>query len=362
MARDIDKNIVTVADAVRLCGGIPDEPAEFSAPAVILPEPPETSAAFKPKRLPLWRKITAALCGITAAGIFFYAAGITDLTKLVNKDGMTELAGGQLVLYAVFVAALFGVVASVGRRSAKPPQAEQKKEKRKLPRRTAAAAVMILLFIPLTLFIGVEYLGDGSYNVISTAVLLECMLPFFLIFEGRRPKARELVTIAVLCAIGVAGRAAFFMLPQFKPVMAVAIIAGVALGGETGFLVGSVTMLVSNIMFAQGPWTPWQMFCMGIIGHLAGILYQKGLLRRTRGSLCVYGALSAIVIYGGIMDPVSALMWSSGLNWKILLTYYVSGFPMNCIHAAATWLFLWFAAEPMLEKLERVKTKYGLLT
>ena len=141
-----------------------------------------------------------------------------------------------------------------------------------------------------------------------------------------------------------------------------AIIAGVALGGETGFLVGSVTMLVSNIMFAQGPWTPWQMFCMGIIGHLAGILYQKGLLRRTRGSLCVYGALSAIVIYGGIMDPVSALMWSSGLNWKILLTYYVSGFPMNCIHAAATWLFLWFAAEPMLEKLERVKTKYGLLT
>lgn len=56
----------------------------------------------------------------------------------------------------------------------------------------------------------------------------------FLIFEGHKPQARELVIIAVLCAIGVAGRAAFFMLPQFKPVMALTIIAGVAFGGRPG--------------------------------------------------------------------------------------------------------------------------------
>ena len=57
--------------------------------------------------------------------------------------------------------------------------------------------------------------------MIALLILLECMLPFFLVFEGRKPKARELVVIAVLCAIGVAGRAVFFMLPQFKPVMAI---------------------------------------------------------------------------------------------------------------------------------------------
>lgn len=98
--------------------------------------------------------------------------------------------------------------------------------------------------------------------------------------------------IAVLCALGVAGRAAFFMLPQFKPVMALTIISGVALGGETGFLVGAVTMLVSNILFSQGAWTPFQMFCMGIIGFLAGVLFRKGLLRRSRGR-CVPSARSA---------------------------------------------------------------------
>lgn len=192
-------------------------------------------------------------------------------------------------------------------------------------------------------------------------ILLETMLPFFLIFEGRNPQARELTIIAVICAIGVAGRAAFFMLPQFKPVMALSIIAGVAFGGETGFLVGAMTMLTSNILFGQGPWTPWQMFAMGVIGFLAGVLFRKGWLRRSRVSLCVFGGLSAVIIYGGIVNPASALMWAGTLNPKILLTYYLAGFPMDCIQAAATWLFLWFAAEPMLERLERIKVKYGLV-
>lgn len=183
-----------------------------------------------------------------------------------------------------------------------------------------------------------------------------------MIFEGRKPKARELTIIAVLCALGIAGRAAFFMLPQFKPVLALTIIAGVALGGETGFLVGAITMLVSNIMFSQGPWTPWQMFAMGIIGFLAGILYKKGILRRSRISLCVFGAISAIVIYGGIINPSSALIWGNeALNWNIIISYYVAGFPMDCIHAIATAIFLWFISDSMLEKLDRIKMKYGLL-
>ena len=151
------------------------------------------------------------------------------------------------------------------------------------------------------------------------------------------------------------------MLPQFKPVLALTILSGAALGAESGFLVGAMTMLASNMLFSQGPWTPWQMFGMGIIGFLAGILFQTGPLRPRRNGLCVFGALSAVVVYGGILNASSAILAGGGLNGKILLTYYLSGLPMDCVHAFATALFLWFGAEPMLEKLERIKTKYGLL-
>ena len=231
----------------------------------------------------------------------------------------------------------------------------------KLQKRTMAAAGLILLAIPFTLFISVYYLGSRKYNLISLVILLETILPFFLVFEGRKPKARELIIIATLCAIGVAGRAAFFMLPQFKPVIALTIIAGVAFGGESGFLVGAMTMLVSNMLFSQGPWVPWQMFAMGIIGFLAGVLFRKGFLQRKKLSLCIFGLISAIFIYGGIMNPAAALLSASKISWNMLLPYYLTGFPMDCVQGGATFLFLWFAAEPMLEKLDRIKVKYGLV-
>ena len=236
-----------------------------------------------------------------------------------------------------------------------------KEEKNKLQKRTMLAAGLILLAIPLTLFISVYYLGSRKYNLISLLILLETMLPFFLVFEGRKPKARELVTIAALCAIGVAGRAAFFMLPQFKPVIALTIIVGVAFGGESGFLVGAMTMLVSNMLFSQGPWMPWQMFAMGIIGFWAGVLFRKGLLQRKRLSLCIFGVISAVLVYGGIMNPAAAMISASKINLNIILAYYTTGFPMDCVQGLATGMFLWLAAEPMLEKLDRIKVKYGLV-
>ena len=361
MARGLLPGAVTAEDVIAACGGeLPPAPI-LPEDGGILPEPDADSTSWKPPKLPLWRKAIAALAGLAALIVFFQAVGMTDLTALIRSDGMTSAADRQLWLDVGFIAALTVFAAAIGRRSRPPVDIQTPREKRKLTKRTIAASVLILLLIPITLFVGTFYLANRKYYFISLLILLETMLPFFLVFEGRKPQARELVLLAVLCAIGVAGRAAFFMLPEIKPVMALTIIAGVALGGETGFLVGSMTMLASNVMFSQGPWTPWQMFSMGIIGFLAGVLFRKGWLRRSRQSLCAFGIFAAIVIYGGLMNPASVLMWENELNWKIILTYYLTGFPVDCVHAAGTALFLLFGAEPMLEKLDRIKVKYGLV-
>ena len=238
---------------------------------------------------------------------------------------------------------------------------QNEKSKRKISKRTKIATLLILFLIPITIFIGIYYLGDKKYYFISLLIILETMIPFAFAFENRKPKARELVIISALCAIGVAGRTAFFMLPQFKPVAAIVIISGVAFGGETGFLVGAITAFVSNFFFGQGPWTPWQMFSFGIIGFLAGIMFQKGILRKTKTDMCVFGFLVTFVIYGGIMNPASVIMWQSNININMVLSSYVMGMPFDFIHAVSTVFFLFFAAEPMLEKLERIKIKYGLI-
>ena len=235
------------------------------------------------------------------------------------------------------------------------------KHKGKLSKRTIASMFLILILIPVTIWIGITLFDDRKYFVISLAIAVYCMLPFFLIFEGRKPQARELLTIAVLVAIAVAGRAAFFMVPSFKPVVAVTIISAVCFGAESGFLVGALSMLSSNMLFGQGPWTPWQMFAFGMIGFLAGILYQKGILKARKADLCIFGFLSVFLIYGGIMNPASALMAYGTITWQSLLAFYISGAPVDLVHALSTVIFLWFLSRPLLEKLERIKKKYGLI-
>ena len=360
IARDVLSDAVTPEDVIVACGGTVEPEAELPEYQRIPPAPEKETRTVK--KLPVWRKILAAVSGIASLALIVQAIGVTDLTKLVDAGGLTGLAGDQLKLYGILLLSLLVFALSIGRRADRPDYLVQTPlEKRKLHKRTVIATLLILLLIPLTLFAGVYYFAGRKYYFISLLILLECMLPFFLIFEGRKPQARELVLIAVLVALNVAGRAAFFMLPEFKPVVAMTILAGVAFGGETGFLVGAMTMLVSNMLFSQGPWTPWQMFAMGIIGWLAGVLYRKGVLRRGRLSLCIFGVIASTIIYGGIMNPASALMWAHTINWKIILSYYITGLPVDLVRAAATFVFLWLGAEPMLEKLDRVKVKYGLV-
>lgn len=315
-------------------------------------------ASEKPP-LPLWRRIGAAVFGIAAAVVYFIAAKTESFGEMLSEGGVNTLGTRQLLFYGAVLlcAAASAAFCGAGRRRTGVHAAKA----RKLPKRTAAAIAVTAALVPLTLWAGAVLIPQGQYYITALLILAECMAMFFLAFEGRRSKARELVIVAVLCALAIAGRAAFFMLPQFKPILAVAVISGAAFGGETGFLVGALSMLVSNMMFAQGPWTPWQMFAAGMVGATAGLLCHAGLLRRSKTALCVYGALAALVIYGGIMNPASSLLWSGGeLNVTLIMGSFVTGLPMDCVHAAATAMFLWFLAEPLLERLERVRGKLGL--
>ena len=129
---------------------------------------------------------------------------------------------------------------------------------------------LVIIGIPAVLLLSWQ-MGDRKYYLTSMLVLLCAVAAFWLSFERRRPKTREMVLIAVMCAIAVASRAAFIMFPQFKPIVGIVMICGMALGPQAGFMTGSISAFVSNFIFGQGAWTPWQMFAMGMIGFLAGL-------------------------------------------------------------------------------------------
>lgn len=219
--------------------------------------------------------------------------------------------------------------------------------------------LIFLVAIPFTIYVGMNFLQDRKYLFISLLIILECMIPVYMTFEKKKRGARELVLIAVFVALAIASRVLFYMLPEFKPVTAMVILGGMAFGANAGFFIGSTTMLVSNIYFGQGPWTPWQMFAMGMVGFVAGIIFGK---KKPSPAvvllLSIYGFVSSVVIYGGIMNSGTAFMAGEIVGIESLIPYYMSGIVFDLIRAAATFLFLLILTVPVIDRLNRVLIKY----
>lgn len=209
-------------------------------------------------------------------------------------------------------------------------------------------------------------IGGRSYVAGSVAVVLCSLVPFFVRFESRRPQARELVIVAVMAALAVASRLAFAWAPGFKPIFAVIMVSGVALGPSTGFFVGAVSALASNFLFGQGPWTPWQMLGFGLCGFVFGLLARAGVLPRNRWSVrqkvvaCVLGFLVMLLLCGPVLDTSSLFFMLSRITPEGVAAVYLAGAPVNAIHGVATAITLFLLANPLLGKLDRLRTKYGV--
>lgn len=222
------------------------------------------------------------------------------------------------------------------------------------------SAILTLTAIIITVFAGTYFFQGRKYYFISLLIILETSVPVIIGFEKRRPKTRELVIVSVLSAVAAAGREAFVALPQFKPVMAIVIITGIVFGGEAGFLTGALSAFLSNFMFGQGPWTPWQMISFGFVGFLTSLIFEKSNLLTTKLSLCVFGGASTFFIYGIINNVATVIMYQQNPTFAMFVSSCVTGIPFDLVHAVSTVFFLWLASEPFIEKLERIKTKYGI--
>ncbi len=217
---------------------------------------------------------------------------------------------------------------------------------------------LCLVLIPLTVFAGTLLLEQNRYDIVMLLVAVLSIIPFFLRFEHKRQNVRELVLVAVMTALSVAGRFLFAPAPGFKPVTAIVIITGLYLGWEAGYLCGSLTALVSNLYFGQGPWTPFQMAIWGLIGLFAALLAKQ--LCASRILLCIYGVFSGVA-YSAFMDVWSTLWYDGYLNIARYLALLITALPFMAVYAVSNVVFLLMLTGPIGRKLTRIKTKYGLL-
>jgi len=201
-----------------------------------------------------------------------------------------------------------------------------------------------------------------SYYLISLLLLALAAVPFLVrALKDTRHRGRELTVIAVMTALAVIARSVFYMLPQVKPMAAIVILTGISFGGSAGFLTGMLSGFVSNFIFGQGPWTPWQMLGFGLLGALAGWLFQKRTISQTNRILAtIYAFFSVLLLYGILLDTSTVLLSGNAPTKAMFLATYASGFVFNLIHAGASAVFLFLFYFPVTKRLERIRTKYGV--
>ncbi len=222
---------------------------------------------------------------------------------------------------------------------------------------------LVLLAVPVCMGLAL-YAGVAQSALLMLAVVALVIALFFGGYEASRPALRQIMPTLVLAALAAAGRVLFGPIPDFKPVSAIAIIAGAALGRRNGFMVGALAALTSNFFFGQGMWTPWQMYAWGMVGYTGGMLADVGAFERADGTvrmpvLLAFGFATAM-LYGVIINAYDVIGFVHPLTWAGIVARVAAAVPLDVTHGIATCVFLAALYKPWMRSLGRIVQKYGL--
>lgn len=219
--------------------------------------------------------------------------------------------------------------------------------------------LFIIAALVLTVVWQLFFAQSASYYLCAAIIIVLSLLPFFISYEKSTPSAREMALMASLIALAVASRAAFYVVPQFKPIAAVVIVSAVCLGAQRGYIIGAFSAFVSNFLFGQGVWTLFQMVALGLIGFISGLIFNK--IKSNRWLLAIVGFLLSFALYGIIVDTSSVLTMLSDYTLSGVIAIYAAGIPFSAVFGAATALFLFLFGEAFIKKLNRIVIKYGII-
>jgi energy-coupling factor transport system substrate-specific component len=222
--------------------------------------------------------------------------------------------------------------------------------------------------------------GMGAHTndapLLTVLLLGLCLTAVFANLTGRQMTSKLIAVLGMLVAVnavlravpGPAGFNAIFVLP---------ILTGYAYGPTFGFLLGSLSLLVSALIGGGvGPWLPYQMFATGWMGLLSGLLPQiPNHPRWEPVMLSVWGGVLGL-IFGAIMNVwfwpfmqgdashAAGGTFETGMSaWQALrnyaVFYLVTSIWWDAARAFGNALLILLFGAPILRVLRRFKKRFG---
>lgn len=178
----------------------------------------------------------------------------------------------------------------------------------------------------------------------------------FAWYERSRPSPRLLALVATLAALAALGRIAFAPLPNVKPTTDIVFIAGFVLGGAPGFAVGATAAISSNLVFGQGPWTPWQMVAWGLVGIIGAIWARTTGGALPRWSTAFLLALCGL-LFGAIMNVSHLLASDEVPTLGQFAAVSLASLPFDLAHAIGNAAFFLVFGPALARMLGRYRAR-----
>jgi len=167
---------------------------------------------------------------------------------------------------------------------------------------------------------------------------------------------RQISVAAVLAALCAAGRAVTGVgLLFLQPTMFLVALAGFVYGGRIGFFVGALAPLISNFFMGQGPWTPWQMLCWGLVGASGAAL--KAFFPQAGNKTLTVACFLWGYLYGAIMDVWQWTVFMRPLNWQTYFLTWAAGFGFDSLRAFGNLFFCAALGRQTLKILQYFRKK-----
>ncbi|PIE81929.1 MAG: ECF transporter S component [Chloroflexi bacterium] len=198
--------------------------------------------------------------------------------------------------------------------------------------RAATAAIYLLTsIIGIATFVGLFVLPQSNLPVensglIMTMLMLGLALVVLLVeVQGQVVSAKIVSALGILIAITSVLRFIEVAIPGpggFSPIFAPIILGGYVFGARFGFLLGTLTLLVSGLITGGvGPWLPYQMFTAGWVGLSSGWLPHpskpQGEVILLLGWGFIWGMLYGLILnlyFWPLMAGTTATSWEQGIG------------------------------------------------
>lgn len=208
--------------------------------------------------------------------------------------------------------------------------------------------IIIFIFFICTVLI-INNTGNAIY-LLSTFFCI--LILFYKISRTKSNKIYVLTQISLFSSIATICRCFFYLIPKFNPFLAIIILSSANMEKNCGFLIGILSIFISNIFLGHGLWTPWQMVAAGTIGYLSGLIFNNK-IRPTPIRLALFSSICIIFVYSLIMDIYSILLINIS-SWQTILMYFSISSLTNTVYAISSTIFIVMLFNPIVNIIRKM--------